>query len=153
MYLYRKFTFSYATERAIWSSNRWNHHPLIRISNHNRWKHIKILSERSCDEIWMEGKAYLYCVSRYNFRIQHGFTWISLQNHWIFYRKPLSTVVDLVIFWISISTRSIDRPCTPFKFHHMIDLIGFLCVSNNYDYLCGLMDDDSNDLMIKSLVL
>ena len=153
MYLYRKFTFCYATERAIWSSNRWKHHLSIDISNNIHPKRIKMWSKKFCGNIRVRSKAYLYCVSRYNFRIQHGFTWISLQNHWIFYRKPLSTVGDLVIFWISISTRSIDRPCPPFKFHHRLVLIVFLCVSNDYDYLCGLMDDDSNDLMIKSLVL
>ena len=37
----------------------------------------------------VRSKAYLYCVSRWNFRIQDGFTCISLHNHWVFYRKPL----------------------------------------------------------------
>ena len=98
MYLYRKFRFCYATERAIWSSNRWTHRPLMRTSNNICWKRIKILSDRSCDEICMRGKACLCCVVRHNFRTWHGFAYISLQNHWIFYRKPLSTIVDLVDF-------------------------------------------------------
>ena len=51
------------------------------------------------------------------------------------------------------STRSTDRPCFALKFNHRVVLMTFLYVSNNYDYLCALMDDDSNDLMVGTLVL
>ena len=89
MVLYRKFSFCYATVRAIWSSNRWKHHLSMGISNNIHPKRIKMWSKKFCGNIRVRSKAYLYCVSRWNFRIQHGFTCISLHNHSISYRKSV----------------------------------------------------------------